>query len=157
LWYLTFGGGTPQTGLTKQLYFVAGPSLEHNLGQGLFGRIIAAGEGDGPDSSARSAAGMSMPLSAISGTGLAPIAVQLLSGASTGGASQGAGMAGDAAGLPAAASQGGGSITAQQTTPTLASPTEPILQNSGTTTDVLDSFYVGFANGQADGVGTLPL
>jgi uncharacterized protein (TIGR03118 family) len=43
LWYLTFGGGTPQTGRTDQLFFVAGPSLEHNTGQGLFGRIIAAG------------------------------------------------------------------------------------------------------------------
>jgi hypothetical protein len=60
LWYLTFGGGTPQTGLTKQLYFVAGPSLEVNTGQGLFGRIIAAGNGDGPDSSADSAALASM-------------------------------------------------------------------------------------------------
>src|SRR5262249_2331938 len=57
LWYLTVGGGNPETGFTKQLYFDAGPTLEHNVAQGLFGRIIAAGQGDGRGSSADSAAG----------------------------------------------------------------------------------------------------
>ncbi len=56
VWYLTFGGGTPQTGLTKQLYFDAGPTLEESTGLGLFGRIIVAGQGDGQGSSAESAA-----------------------------------------------------------------------------------------------------
>jgi hypothetical protein len=50
VWYLTFGGGNPQTGLAKQLYFDAGPTLEESTGLGLFGRIIAAGNGDGPGS-----------------------------------------------------------------------------------------------------------
>src|SRR5262249_36476194 len=72
LWYLTFGGGTPQTGLTKQLYFDAGPNLEHNLGQGLFGRIIAAGQGDGRGSSAASAAGLAGAGGTRPGAGAAP-------------------------------------------------------------------------------------
>src|SRR5262249_39302599 len=67
LWSLTFGGGTPQPGLTKQLYFVAGPSLEHNTGQGLFGRIIAAGQGEGLGGNAASAADMAGPVSTMQG------------------------------------------------------------------------------------------
>jgi hypothetical protein len=66
LWYLTFGGGTPQTGLTKQLYFVAGPSLGVNTGQGLFGRIIAAGEDPAaPGRSALGAAAIAGPVSTM--------------------------------------------------------------------------------------------
>jgi uncharacterized protein (TIGR03118 family) len=57
LWDMTFGGGTPRTGRTNQLYFDAGPTLAQEYGQGLFGRIIVAGEvgeGNSPDSTAPS-------------------------------------------------------------------------------------------------------
>jgi uncharacterized protein (TIGR03118 family) len=43
LWDLTFGGGSPDNGLSKQLYFDAGPNAPNPAGNGLFGRIIAAG------------------------------------------------------------------------------------------------------------------
>jgi uncharacterized protein (TIGR03118 family) len=46
LWDLTFGGGSPDNGLRKQLYFDAGPNVPNPAGNGLFGRIIAAGIGD---------------------------------------------------------------------------------------------------------------
>jgi uncharacterized protein (TIGR03118 family) len=52
LWDLTFGGDSPANGLAKQLYFVAGPNAPDPAGNGLFGRIIAAGWGDGPGSAA---------------------------------------------------------------------------------------------------------
>jgi hypothetical protein len=45
LWDLTFGGGSPHNGLSKQLYFDAGPNVPNPAGNGLFGRIIAAGNG----------------------------------------------------------------------------------------------------------------
>jgi uncharacterized protein (TIGR03118 family) len=48
LWDLTFGGDSPVNGLAKQLYFDAGPNVPNPAGNGLFGRIIAAGRGDGP-------------------------------------------------------------------------------------------------------------
>jgi uncharacterized protein (TIGR03118 family) len=47
LWDLTFGGDSPTNGLAKQLYFDAGPNVPNPAGNGLFGRIIAAGSGDG--------------------------------------------------------------------------------------------------------------
>jgi hypothetical protein len=48
LWDLTFGGGSPDDGLSKQLYFDAGPNVPNPAGNGLFGRIIAAGnQGNG--------------------------------------------------------------------------------------------------------------
>jgi uncharacterized protein (TIGR03118 family) len=47
LWDLTFGGDSPTNGLAKQLYFDAGPNVPNPAGNGLFGRIIAAGQGDG--------------------------------------------------------------------------------------------------------------
>src|SRR5262249_56027127 len=50
LWDLTFGGDSPANGLAKQLYFNAGPNAASAAGNGLFGRIIAAGRGDGPGS-----------------------------------------------------------------------------------------------------------
>jgi uncharacterized protein (TIGR03118 family) len=44
LWDLTFGGGSPDNGLDKQLFFDAGPNVPNPAGNGLFGRILAAGE-----------------------------------------------------------------------------------------------------------------
>jgi uncharacterized protein (TIGR03118 family) len=46
LWDLTFGGDTARNGLAKQLYFDAGPNVPNPAGNGLFGRIIAAGQAD---------------------------------------------------------------------------------------------------------------
>ena len=43
LWDLTFGGGSAANCLSKQLYFDAGPNVPNPAGNGLFGRIIAAG------------------------------------------------------------------------------------------------------------------
>jgi uncharacterized protein (TIGR03118 family) len=159
LWYLTFGGGTPQTGLTKQLYFVAGPSLEHNTGQGLFGRIIAAGEGDGPGSSAGSAAGMAVPVSATQGPGLAQTPLLLIEGLTASAGPQDTSVAGQASGLQPAASDLSTSVPAPQSVPTLASAGEPILQtgNNQTTTDLLDGLFVGLGNGEVDGLWELGL
>jgi len=50
LWDLTFGGDSPANGLAKQLYFNAGPNADTMAGNGLFGRIIAAGRGNAPAS-----------------------------------------------------------------------------------------------------------
>jgi uncharacterized protein (TIGR03118 family) len=44
LWDLTFGGGSSTDGLSKQLYFDAGPNAPNPAGNGLFGMIIAAGD-----------------------------------------------------------------------------------------------------------------
>jgi uncharacterized protein (TIGR03118 family) len=155
LWYLTFGGGTPQTGLTKQLYFVAGPSLEHSTGQGLFGRIIAAGQ-DGGGTSADSAAGVESRVSTMQGTGLAQTAL-LLGALSPSGAPQGTSTATGASGLPALATDKNTSVAAQQTLPNAALASEPILQsgNSRPTTDVLDGIFVGLAKRQDDDLGQL--
>jgi uncharacterized protein (TIGR03118 family) len=49
LWDLTFGGDSPANGLAKQLYFNAGPNAASMAGNGLFGRIIAAGRGNPHD------------------------------------------------------------------------------------------------------------
>ena len=43
-------GTAPPNGLGKQLYFNAGPNAASAAGNGLFGRIIAAGRGNGPES-----------------------------------------------------------------------------------------------------------
>jgi hypothetical protein len=80
LWDLTFGGDSPANGLTKQLYFDAGPNVPNPAGNGLFGRIIAAEQGDGRASTGDSAAGMIMLRlqdhgSAVSGVASAPSAV----------------------------------------------------------------------------------
>jgi len=158
LWYLTFGNGTPQTGLTKQLYFVAGPSLEQNFGHGLFGRIIAAGEGDGRASSADSGAGMAGLVSTTQGTEPAQIAL-LLVALSPSGASQSTSTTNDASGLQTPANNASNPVTAQQTLPNAALASEPIQQNGNSrpTTDVLDSLFAGFTNGKDDEVGKLPL
>jgi uncharacterized protein (TIGR03118 family) len=156
LWYLTFGGGTPQTGLAKQLYFVAGPSLEHNTGQGLFGRIIVAGQGDGRDSNSDSAAGMAGLVSLMQGPGPAQTAL-LLGALLPSGAPQGTSTATGASGLQAPATDTNTSVAAQQTLPNAALAAEPILQSGSSrpTTDVLDGIFVGLAKRQDDDLGQL--
>src|SRR5262249_4665278 len=70
LWDLTFGGGSPANGLSKQLYFAVGPTAPDPAGNGLFGRILAAGNsGNGQGVSTDGAAVMAAR-SAIAG--LAP-------------------------------------------------------------------------------------
>jgi uncharacterized protein (TIGR03118 family) len=59
-WDLTFGGNTATNGLSKQLYFDAGPNVPNPAGNGLFGMILAAGN---PDRLA------SLPVVVGSGTG----------------------------------------------------------------------------------------
>jgi uncharacterized protein (TIGR03118 family) len=48
LWDLTFGGDSSSNGLSKQLYFDAGPNAPNPPGNGLFGMILAAGRGNQP-------------------------------------------------------------------------------------------------------------
>jgi uncharacterized protein (TIGR03118 family) len=59
LWDLTFGGDSPANGLAKQLYLDAGPNVPNPAGNGLFGRIIAAGQG-GTDRGAADPAGLAL-------------------------------------------------------------------------------------------------
>jgi uncharacterized protein (TIGR03118 family) len=152
LWYLTFGGGTPETGLTKQLYFDAGPTLERNVGQGLFGRIIAAGRGDGRGSSAEGAADVAGLVSTMQGPGPAPMPLLLIESLSQSTRPQGISVDSHTSSSQPAASNVSNSVTAMQTAPTLASAGEPILQtgNSETVTDALDGLFVGLAIGQDD-------
>jgi uncharacterized protein (TIGR03118 family) len=57
LWDLVFGTGTPDSGKTNQLFFDAGPNAPNPAGNGLFGRIHAAGDqGNGQGGSSDSAA-----------------------------------------------------------------------------------------------------
>src|SRR6516225_7484222 len=71
LWDLTFGGGSHINGRTNQLFFDAGPNLPNPTGNGLFGMIVAAGQGEGQgedgDSAARRAGLTSAPPGAESG------------------------------------------------------------------------------------------
>jgi uncharacterized protein (TIGR03118 family) len=152
LWYLTFGGGTAQTGLTKQLYFDAGPNLEQNLGQGLFGRIIAAGQGDGQGRSAESAAGMAGLVSTMQGPGPAQMPLVPIESLSPSAGPQGAGVTSPARSSQPAASNMSNSGAARRAVLTHASAGEPILRtgNSEAVTDVLDGLLVGLAIGQDD-------
>jgi uncharacterized protein (TIGR03118 family) len=47
LWDLTFGTGVPDSGKSNQLFFDAGPNAPNLAGNGLFGRITAAGDPGG--------------------------------------------------------------------------------------------------------------
>jgi uncharacterized protein (TIGR03118 family) len=63
LWDLTFGTGTPASGKTNQLFFDAGPNAPNLAGNGLFGRIVAAGQGDeggGAEAGAAALAGLAL-------------------------------------------------------------------------------------------------
>ncbi len=150
LWYLTFGGGTPQTGLTKQLYFDAGPSLEVNTGHGLFGRIIAAGQGDGQGSSVESAAGMAGLASMMQGPEPVQMPAPQTEG-SQGGGSQGTSVASQPSSLQPPASDAGHSRSG----PNIVSNTSglrPALQtgNGDTIDDVFAGLLLRNANGPDD-------
>jgi uncharacterized protein (TIGR03118 family) len=159
LWYMAFGGGTPQTGLTKQLYFVAGPSLEHNFGQGLFGRIIAAGEDNGRGSIANSAAGLPGPESTIQGPGLAPMSVLLIDSFSQSAGSQNAIVASQSSSLQPAASVVSNSVIVEKTVTSPDPFGQPILHTgiSQPTTDLLDGPIGGLATSHEDVLGAFRL
>lgn len=81
LWDLTFGGDSPANGLAKQLYFNAGPNAASAAGNGLFGRIIAAGKGHAPGSATDPSALVGLEFDprlfgagAASAPGMAPLA-----------------------------------------------------------------------------------
>jgi uncharacterized protein (TIGR03118 family) len=155
LWYLTFGSGTPQTGLTKQLYFVAGPTLEHNTGQGLFGRIIAAGQGDGQGSNSDSAAGMAGLVSMIQGPAPAQMPPLLVESSSPSAGPQAASLASSFSKLHPVASDAGSMIPSPLTVLFPPTPIEPAVQTGGgqTIKDVLDRAFVGLASGEDDVLG----
>jgi hypothetical protein len=159
LWYLTFGGGTPQTGLTKQLYFDAGPSLEQGTGHGLFGRIIAAGEDDGRANTAISEAGLPGLASMMQVPGPAPIPLLLIDSFSQSTGSQATSVAGQSSSLQLAASSVSNSITVQKTVtnPDSVGQIVPHTGNSQPITDVLDGPMGGLANGQEDVLGRFQL
>jgi uncharacterized protein (TIGR03118 family) len=74
LWDLTFGGDSPANGLSKQLYFNAGPNAASAAGNGLFGRILAAGRKAAPGRADGTAALVSLALPpGPAGTGAAPL------------------------------------------------------------------------------------
>jgi hypothetical protein len=78
LWDLTFGGGSPDNGLSKQLYFDAGPNAPNPAGNGLFGRIIAAG--NGADGRGAGSDGATVPAAKSTIVGLAPLPSATASG-----------------------------------------------------------------------------
>jgi uncharacterized protein (TIGR03118 family) len=57
LWDLDFGAGSRNNGKTNELFFTAGPNAINFAGNGLFGMIHAAGEGEGPGGNASLPAG----------------------------------------------------------------------------------------------------
>jgi hypothetical protein len=71
LWDLTFGGSSPDNGLSKQLYLDAGPNAPNPAGNGLFGMIIAAGNGGDSDSAVAGNAAATVAKGTIAG--LAPL------------------------------------------------------------------------------------
>lgn len=150
VWYLTFGGGNPGTGLTKQLYFDAGPTLEQSVGLGLFGRIIVAGQGDGADRSADSATGMAALMAILPGSG--PASPPLLM---SGSLSQSGGPQSTSVASQPVAPNLNTPLTAQHSLPILVSAAKPILQaaNGESITDLLDGLFAGLANGREDVLG----
>jgi uncharacterized protein (TIGR03118 family) len=133
LWYLTFGGGTAETGLTKQLYFDAGPTLAQQFGQGLFGRIIAAG-------------------STLQDPGPAKMPLLLIESLSQSGAPQGASLTSYPSSLQPVASDLGSSVPDPETVQTLPSANQPNLQTGKgqAITDLLDGLFAELANGAND-------
>jgi len=149
LWYLTFGNGTPQTGLTKQLYFDAGPSLEVNTGHGLFGRIIAAGEGDGPGSGSVTAADTAALANMTPGTGPTQMPGPNSRNPSPSSGSQVTGVAGQPNSLQPPVSDTANSSSGPQIVSNGTPGLKQILQpgDNDTKEDVLDGPAVGLANG----------
>jgi uncharacterized protein (TIGR03118 family) len=152
LWYLTFGNGTPQTGLTKQLYFVAGPTLEHGTGQGLFGRIIAAGQGDGSGGSADILTKVRRLPSKMQTTGPALMLTAPTGNVLQSERSQDTSVVSQPSNVEPAAFDVSRFISRSHVVLKNTSAAKPILPtgNSVTIDDVLDGSIVGIANGLND-------
>jgi uncharacterized protein (TIGR03118 family) len=155
VWYLTFGGGNPQTGLAKQLYFDAGPTLEERTGLGLFGRIIAAGQDDGPSSIANSAAALPGPANLMQFPGPAPIPLLRIDSSSRSLGSQDTSVASQSSSLQPAASVVSNSVIVQKTVTSPDPFGQPILHTgiSQPSTDLLDGPIGDLVNGQEDVLG----
>jgi uncharacterized protein (TIGR03118 family) len=149
VWYLTFGGGTPQTGLTKQLFFDAGPTLEVGTGQGLFGRIIAAGNGDGPVSTSGSIAATAALASMTPGIGSTQAPGSNSWNLSQSSGSQATGVAGQPNSLQPPVSAPGNSSSGAQMGSNSTPNVKQLPQAGGNEArdDVLDGPAVGLASG----------
>ena len=158
VWYLTFGGGTPQTGLTKQLFFDAGPTLEESTGLGLFGRIIVAGEGDGPSSIALGPAAIAGPMTTMQASG-PQMPLLVIESLPLSASQQGTSVATHSSSLPAVPPDVSKSTNSDQALPTHTSVSGPIRHtgNSQTKTNVLDVLAVGLENAQDEMLGEFRL
>jgi uncharacterized protein (TIGR03118 family) len=115
LWDLTFGGGSKSNGQTNQLFFDAGPNAPNPAGNGLFGMIFAAGQGEGPNSGAESTAGMAGSVSTPPGHGSRGAPLQGIVGMPLNNGPVNAGVAGDRSTVPPGASDGNSPTAPPQT------------------------------------------
>jgi uncharacterized protein (TIGR03118 family) len=158
LWDMSFGGGNHETGRTNWLYFDGGPTLEHPFGQGLFGRIIAAGKGDErgrSDDSPAGTAGSASPLQDHPGP--AQIALLVVGGLLPSAGPQGVSLSSNVRFQPSNL-DGNNSVSAPHGVLVSPSAREPMAQSGlgRTMTDVLDAMFGELANAQDDGLGKLP-
>jgi uncharacterized protein (TIGR03118 family) len=117
LWDLTFGGGSHLNGRTNQLFFDAGPNLLSPPGNGLFGMILAAGQGEGQDEDGDGDGGRAGPASAPPGAESREVAVQVAIGMSLANGPVGTGVGSYLGTAPPAASSWGNPIAPPQTAP----------------------------------------
>ena len=152
VWYLTFGGGNPGTGLTKQLYFDAGPTLEQSVGLGLFGRIIAAGQENGPGSVNLSPAAAEGLVSTMQAPGPAQMPLPQTESVSQSGGSQGTGVTSQPSSMQPPASDAANSSSGAQTVSNSSPGVKQILHTGDNETieDVLNGPVLGVANGSDD-------
>jgi uncharacterized protein (TIGR03118 family) len=135
LWDLTFGGDSPANGISKQLYFDAGPNVPNPAGNGLFGRIIAAGPRGSSDSATEIG-----PVAFV-GLSLGPAASSVATTSST---------------APAAAVNESSAPMLPPTAPVLSVPgpaDQPMSRNSGSggsDADIIDSVFARLAHGPDD-------
>jgi uncharacterized protein (TIGR03118 family) len=121
LWDLTFGGGSHLNGRTNQLFFDAGPNLPNPTGNGLFGMIVAAGQGEGQGEDGDSAARRAGPTSAPPGAESGEVAMQVAVGMFLANSPVGTSVATYPGTAPPAASSWGNPIAPPQSAPAVAS------------------------------------
>jgi uncharacterized protein (TIGR03118 family) len=117
LWDLTFGGGSHLNGRTNQLFFDAGPNLLNPPGNGLFGMIVAAGQGEGQGEDGDGDGGGAGPASAPSGAESGDMPVQVAVGMFLANGPVGIGVASYPGMAPPAASSWGSPIALPQSAP----------------------------------------